>query len=261
MGNRKGSKINWRDLLIGAGGGGLLALLGVIMGTAPEIYIVLTLAFIGVCFSVPIISSRRNIVWVFVLAAVLSFLGWLFWPRVTLGTQKLVFNASVPHENYLVSLKNNKSNDVYAVQLKMLLSRTTTFEDYSFTLPINSRRPIIDESPVADVSAVACRDANGQEFWLFSIYRMTPQENREISVTLNRSSRASIQLAIPAYKNEPIPRIDNPHKMYSEYTPPENQVNCGTDKESAILFWLTNGHKIPASNLSSDYHVKHGTTE
>jgi len=239
----------------------LLSLLGVITAAAPEIYIVLTLGFIGVCFSIAIISSRRNIVWAFLLAAVLWFLGWLFWPRVSLATQRLVFSASVSDENYLVSLKNDKSNDVYAVQLKMLISRSTTFEDYSFTLPINSRRPIIDESPVADVSALECRDANGQEFWLFSIYRMTPQEKREISVTLERPVSASVQLSIPAYKEEPIPRIDNPHKMHSEYTPAENRVSCGTNKEAAALFWLRNGRRIPAANLTSDYQVKHGTTE
>lgn len=204
-----------------------------------------------------LMADKHRIVSFVGLLVFLVFMAWLVWPTVTLSSPELKFSGAVSNENYLVSLKNHTGSDVYAVTLSLIPTQNTTWEDYSFSIPLDSRHAITDGSRVSDVGGVMCMTPERHEFFMFTIYRMRPQEVREISVTLARQLPASVAIKIPSYKRTPIPRIDDPHKLYGEAKPETGAgTQCGKNQEAQLLFWVADGHKIPPDRINAEVHVK-----
>jgi hypothetical protein len=137
------------------------------------------------------------------------------------------------HENRAFVIRNNKKeSDVYSVQLKLRMSDGSFFDDFSFVIPVGSRKPIIDGSEIADIPAARCLDSKGRPLAIFWIYRMQPDSTREISVTHRTKSAATIDAKI-SFTNIPQPRMDDATKGQQDIHIDE-KVTCN----GLLSFWL-----------------------
>ncbi len=144
-------------------------------------------------------------------------------PAVIVAPRTVKFDGSIPRENYPLTVQNVSDSDQYTIRLKMRMPLHSSFEDFSFNIPQESRKPIIEGSVLADIAFIACSDKDARPLMIALIYRMEPHTSRQISITHNLEFPTDVQTEI-AYTDIPQPRTDDPGKMVAGFVVDEHMI-------------------------------------
>jgi len=187
---------------------------GVILLTALGVLSFLRAAYdSGILNAAPPISrSIKTAVVFLVILGVMIWLGRSAWPTVRVSPGHVTFNLLVPHENYIFSVINRTPSDVYKVRVEFRLkSPNKRYGGVSVQIPTSSRKPIMEGSVFSDTTGLICHDPRGGLLLLISVYRLIPNEVREISFTgENVAAGTALYAEVVSFTATPQPRIDNP---------------------------------------------------
>ena len=173
---------------------------------------------------------------------------WLISPRVAVNPSVLRFDVKVPLETFSFNIKNNKTIDIYSVQLKVTFDPPAQYEEFSYGISLASRKPIIEGSKTADIGGIRCPDSSGSSIAIFDVYKMQPDESREIILTRNRNSPAVVRGQIIYHTTEPQPRIgDVSKRAYSFHI--DEYMDC--TRGQSIYFWLDPDHPPTSSEVET----------
>jgi hypothetical protein len=130
--------------------------------------------------------------------------------KVTLSPPRVDFGSFASRETVTFSLRNRSDDDVYSALLKFRInSETLSGNDFEVGIPPNSQKPISDQSGprAGDIAGMKCRDQNGHPLIFLSIYRLTPGEFREVTLTRTKSGDAKVSAELSHYESTPQPVI------------------------------------------------------
>ena len=184
------------------------------------------------------------------LGATLGLLALWVWPyKVIVSPAKVTFK-SVQHENYIFTVRNKTDDDLYSVQVKFTIDSKVTAEPFSIEIPLESRRPVIEGSNLADIRALKCHTSKEKPFLLFGIYRIGPHESREISFTHNQNSETTITADLVYFTESAESRLGERNRMQETFHLDE-QARCDGD-----LIFFVDPNIPPPKSVTEERVVK-----
>jgi hypothetical protein len=126
-------------------------------------------------------------------------------------------------------MTNNSEDILYLDEFKFRgNSPTLSPKDFEIHVPPSSLKPIVEGSPFSDICGMWLWDKEHRPVLLMQMFRLTPHEKREMSITHIQSGATTIYATPSVFKAEPQPRIGAPELRRCTYFSDEVLVIQGT---------------------------------
>jgi hypothetical protein len=136
-------------------------------------------------------------------------------PTVMVDPTKVLYDAQVHREFFTFLVRNQTDSYVYTVQLKLRMPIGSSQNEFSFDLTPDSRKPIVEGSPLADIGGVRCESSlDHRPIAIFLIYRIEPHGVREVKVTHDVDSESRIDASVTTFSMISPPRTDDIKTMF-----------------------------------------------
>lgn len=152
---------------------------------------------------------------IFLSVVLVGLFAWRDWDwlahMVSISPSKITFNAPLANDRHIFTITNEKDADVYAVTFALRVeSADIPGKDFSIGVPKSS------DSTRSEIGGMRCRDTQGRAVFYVEIYRLSPHERRDVTLTRTTSKPATVSAKVTNYVDD-APQIVNPNMTMTPF--------------------------------------------